>query len=224
MNAPTTLSATEITTDRLRLRRAHDADIDGLIELQTDPQVRAHLGGPRPRGAVEHYFGVNGVSAVADAPGTYVIADKETDRFIGTLVLGRRSADVPGHVSEEGGELELSYLLRRGSWGAGLAFEAAAAVLRTAADELPDQPVLVVTRTANERSLGLAARLGFRRLGTFEEHEAEQILAVADLHSFKARSWRTAGRPDGATALTDAGLAPAALDTPPADADSSPHV
>ncbi|WP_372411979.1 GNAT family N-acetyltransferase [Streptomyces luteireticuli] len=188
MNALPTLTATEITTDRLRLRQAHDADIDGLIELQTDPQVRAHLGGPRPRSVVEQYFNANGISAIAGKPGTYVIAEKATDRLIGTLVLDRRSADLPGHVTEEGGELELTYLLRRGSWGAGLAFDAAKAALRAAADELPDQPVLVVTQTANERSLKLATRLGFQRMGTFEAHDAKQTLAVADLHSFKARS------------------------------------
>ncbi|MGW3209260.1 GNAT family N-acetyltransferase [Streptomyces sp. NPDC001135] len=188
MNALPTLSAVEITTDRLRLRKAPDADIDGLIELQTDPQVRAHLGGPRPRSVVEQYFEANGISAIAGKPGTYVIADKETDRFIGTLVLDRRATDLPGHVAKEGGELELSYLLPRGSWGAGLAFEAATALLRAAAGELPAQPVLVVTQTANERSLKLADRLGFQRMGTFEAHDAKQTLAVADLHSFKARS------------------------------------
>jgi RimJ/RimL family protein N-acetyltransferase len=186
MNALPTLSATEIVTARLRLRKAHVSDVDALIELQTDPQVRAHLGGPRPRGLVEQYFEAHGISAVAGKPGTYVIADRETDRPSGTLVLDRRSADLPGHVTEEKAELELSYLLRRGSWGAGLAFEAATAVLRAAAGELPDQPVLLVTQTANERSLRLAGRLGFQRVGTFEAYDAEQTLAVAALHSFKA--------------------------------------
>ncbi|MFI9569494.1 GNAT family N-acetyltransferase [Streptomyces rishiriensis] len=71
---------------------------------------------------------------------------------------------------------------RRGGHGAGLAFEAATAVLRAAADELPDQPVLVVTQTANERSLKLATRIGFQHMGTFEAHDALQTLAVADLH------------------------------------------
>ncbi|MFF3016603.1 GNAT family N-acetyltransferase [Streptomyces sp. NPDC057939] len=177
-------TAVEIPTERLRLRRAHDADIDGLVELRTDPQVRAHLGGPRPRSVVEQYFRTNGVGVLADRPGTYVIADKESDRLIGTLVLDRRSADLPGHVTEEGGELELSYVVRRGDWGAGFAFEAASAALRAAAGELPDQPVLVVTQTANERSLELAARLGFRPAGTFEAYDAEQALRVAELHSF----------------------------------------
>ena len=43
-------------------------------------------------------------------------------------------------------------MLRRDAWGAGLAFEAARAALRAAAGELPDQPVLAVTQTANHRA------------------------------------------------------------------------
>jgi RimJ/RimL family protein N-acetyltransferase len=181
-----TLSATEIATDRLRLRRAHAADIDGLTELLTDPQVRAYLGGPQPRNAVEQYFRENGIGVVAAGPGTYVVADRASDRCVGTLVLARRSPELPGHVTEEGTELELSYSLRRGSWGAGLALEAASAALRAAAGELPDQPVLIVTQSANERSLRLAARLGFERVGIFEAYGAEQTLAVAHLHAFEA--------------------------------------
>ncbi|GAA5611243.1 hypothetical protein Spla01_02390 [Streptomyces platensis] len=186
MNPSSMLSATEITSDRLRLRKAHDTDRDGLIELQTDPQVRQYLGGPRPRSAVEQYLDAIGTTSITSNPGTFVIADKTTDRLFGTLTLDRRSADLPGHVTEEGGELELTYLLRREAWGAGLAFEAATAALRAAAGELPDQPVLVVTQTANERSLKLAARLGFQHMSTFEAHDAEQTLAATNLHSFPA--------------------------------------
>lgn len=184
--ASLTLSATEITTPRLRLREAHDADRAGLIELQTDPEVRLHLGGPRPRSAVEQYFDAMGVAHVTDKPGTFVVADRTTDDLVGVLLIHRRPVDLPGHVTEQGGELELTYVLRRAVWGTGLAFEAATAALRAVACELPDQPVLIVTRTANTRSLDLAARLGFRRVSTFEAYEAEQTLAVADLHAFLA--------------------------------------
>ncbi|MFI9597954.1 GNAT family N-acetyltransferase [Nonomuraea sp. NPDC052265] len=179
-----TLSATEITAERLLLRKARDADRDGLVELMTDPEVREHLGGPRPRGDVERFLDAAGTAAATAAPGGYVIADLVTDALLGTLALDRRAADRPGHVTGDGEELELSYVLRRAAWGSGLAYEAAIAALRAAAGELPDQPVLVVTQTANERSLRLAARLGFRPVATFEEFGAEQTLGVAGLSWF----------------------------------------
>ncbi|WP_454194290.1 GNAT family N-acetyltransferase [Nocardia sp. Marseille-Q1738] len=181
-----TLSAPEITSDRLLLRKAHDGDREGLIELQTDPEVRAYLGGPRPRNMVEQYLDAVGVANVTAAPGVYVVAAKETNLLLGTLMLNRRSADQPGHLTSDGEELELTYLLRRDAWGAGLAYEAAMAALRTAAAELPDQPVLIITQTANLRSLKLAARLGFQPVSTFEAFDAQQTLATAGLHTFKA--------------------------------------
>src|SRR5262245_19407839 len=180
------LSAVQIATDRVLLRKARDADREGLIELQTDPEVWAYLGGPRVREAVEQRLDVIGMANVTAAPGTFIIADKATDELIGTLELKRRDADLPGHVTQHGEELELGYLLRRDAWGAGLAFEAATAALRAAADELPDQPVILLTHTANERSLRLAVRLGFQPVSTFELFDAEQTLGVASLHSFKA--------------------------------------
>jgi RimJ/RimL family protein N-acetyltransferase len=178
------LSAVEIATARVLLRKARDGDRERLIELQTDPQVWAYLGGPRLREAVEQRLDeVGGAANATPRPGGFIIADKATGDLIGTVELKRRAADLPGHVTEDGEELELGYLLRRDAWGAGLAFEAATAALRAAAEE---QPVILVTQTANECSLRLAARLGFQPVGTVEEYEAEQTLAVASLHSFKA--------------------------------------
>lgn len=177
-----TLSATRITTDRLVLRKAHEADRAGFIDLQTDPEVRAYLGGPKPRATVE--ANLDRIGNVADLPGVFVVADKATDEVLGTLILKPRSTEAPGRVTDDGGELELSYLFRRRAWGAGFAFEAATAALRSAAEELDDQPVVIVTQTANERSLKLAARLGFRLVETFEQFGAEQSLYLAELHSF----------------------------------------
>jgi RimJ/RimL family protein N-acetyltransferase len=179
------LSAVEIATDRILLRKARDADRAGLIELKTDPEVCAYIGGPMPREAVEQRLDAIGPANVTAAPGVFVIADRATDDLLGTVELKRRAADLPGHVTDDGNELELGYLLRRGAWGAGLAFEAATAALRAAAAELPDQPVIILTQTANERSLRLAVRLGFRPVSIFEWFDAEQTLGLASLHSFK---------------------------------------
>jgi RimJ/RimL family protein N-acetyltransferase len=142
------LSTVEIATERGLRRKARNADRERLIELQTDPQVWAYLGGPRLREAVEQRLDeIGGAANATPRPSGFVIADKATDELIGTAELKRRAADLPGHITEDGKELELDYLLRHDVWGAGLAFEAAA--LRAAADELPDQPVILVTQTTN---------------------------------------------------------------------------
>lgn len=182
-----TPSAVRITADRLLLRKARDGDRDGLIELQTDPEVWTYLGNPRRRKDAEQRLDAIGGPVNATAvPGMYVIADKATDRLLGTFQLTRRTLDYPGYVTGGEPELEVGYLLRREAWGAGLAFEAASAALRAAAAELRDQPVLLVTQTANRRSLALAARLSFRRVHTFELFDAEQALCESRLHSFEA--------------------------------------
>ncbi|MGV9817172.1 GNAT family N-acetyltransferase [Nocardia xishanensis] len=187
MNQLPMLSAVQIAAERVLLRKARDTDRERLIELRTDPEVGAYIGGPRLREDVEQFLdAIGGAANTTAIPGTFIIADKTTDDLIGTFEIKRRAADQPGHVTEDGEELELGYLMRPDSWGAGLASEAATAVLRAVADELPDQPVLIATQTANKRSLGLAARLGFRPVSTFEWFDAEQTLCLASLHSFKA--------------------------------------
>ncbi|GAB2450404.1 GNAT family N-acetyltransferase [Streptosporangium sandarakinum] len=186
MSQSPTLSAAEIPSERLLLRRALlDTDREGLIELSTDPDVRAYIGGPRPRSEVEQHFDSVLAADATTRPGSYVIANNATNRVIGMVMLSRRSAGSPGPVTGDGEELELGYELRRGAWGAGYAFEAATAVLRAAAGELPDQPVLLTTQTANTRSLNLATRLGFRPVSTFEEYGAEQTLCTARLSMFR---------------------------------------
>ena len=59
-------------------------------------------------------------------------------RSSGILGLSSRPAGHSGYVTGQGGELELSYVLRREAWGAGLAFEAAMAALHNRCQELPD--------------------------------------------------------------------------------------
>ncbi|MFF2554618.1 GNAT family N-acetyltransferase [Nocardia sp. NPDC058058] len=186
MNQLPMLSAVAIAADRVLLRKARAADHAGLIELQTDPEIWTHLKAPRRREDVEHHLAaIGGAANATTTPGHFVIADKATDTLLGTFEVKRRAPDWPGHVLDAGNELELGYLMRRETWGAGLAFEAATAALRATAAELPDQPVLIVTRTANKRSLNLAARLGFEPFTTFDWFDADQTLCLASLHSFK---------------------------------------
>jgi RimJ/RimL family protein N-acetyltransferase len=118
--------------------------------------------------------------------GGHIVADKESDEMLGMIALERRDPEL--HAQDGGNELELTRVLRNSAWDKGYATEAASALLQSAAAELPDQLVLIITQTANRASLRLAERLGFRPAATFEQYDAEQTLATARLGAFRSTS------------------------------------
>lgn len=161
-----------IKTERLVLRRSEARDRAAFIELFASPEVHTYLGGPRPRDELE--------SAVPEVPGRrpglFVI--DLGGAMIGTVALDRRGAERPGHVRPDAGEAELGYTFLPEAWGRGYAAEACAAALAWFADAIPGEPVVLCTQTANNRSMRLAAKLGFTEVRRFEEWGAEQWLGV----------------------------------------------
>lgn len=157
-----------LRTERLVLREPAVLDRADLIELLASPEVRAYLGGPRPRDEIER-----AVYEVPEVhPGQFVV-DHE-GAMVGLVSFDRRDAGRPGRVSPEGGDVELSYTFLPGAWGHGYAAEACAAALDWFAGVLPTEPVVLCTQTANASSMRLAAKLGFTCLERFEEFGAEQ--------------------------------------------------
>ncbi|MEV5788061.1 GNAT family N-acetyltransferase [Streptomyces sp. NPDC048448] len=161
-----------IRTERLVLRESEARDRTAFIELFASPEVGTYIGGPRPRGELERT--VPGVPG--RRPGLFVI---DLDgAMIGMITLDRRDAERSGRVRPDAAEAELGYMFLPEAWGCGYAFEACAAVLDWVADALPSDPVVLCTQTANDRSMRLAAKLGFTEVDRFEEYDAEQWLGV----------------------------------------------
>ncbi|MYS46297.1 GNAT family N-acetyltransferase [Streptomyces sp. SID5998] len=161
-----------IRTERLVLRESRARDRAVFIELFASPAVRAYLGGPRPRDELERTV----PEVPARRPGLFVI---DLDgAMIGTVGLDRRAAERPGHIRPEGGEAELSYMFLPQTWGHGYAAEACAAALGWFAGAFPGEPVVLCTQAANDRSMRLAAKLGFTEAARFEEWDAEQWFGV----------------------------------------------
>ncbi len=161
-----------IRTERLVLREPEARDRAAVIELLTSPEVGTYIGGPRPRDEFER--------AVPDVPprrpGLFVV---DLDgAMIGIVTLDRRDAEHPGHVRPEAGEAELGYMFLPQAWGRGYAAEACAAALDWFAGALPSEPVVLCTQTANDRSMRLAAKLGFTEVERLEEYGAEQWFGV----------------------------------------------
>ncbi|MEU9271593.1 GNAT family N-acetyltransferase [Streptomyces sp. NPDC048251] len=161
-----------IRTERLVLRESEARDRTAFVELFASPDVGVYLGGPRPRDELER--SVPGTPG--RRPGLFVI---ELDgEMIGTVELNRRDAEHRSPVRPDAGEAELGYLFLPKAWGRGYAAEACAAALGWFADALPGEPVVLCTQTANDRSMRLAAKLGFTEVRRFEEWGAEQWFGV----------------------------------------------
>lgn len=155
-----------IRTERLLLREPTAQDRAVAIDLNTSSEVGAYIGGAQPRDEVER-----AIPAVPRGrPGQFVV---DLDgAMIGLVQLDRRDAQYD--VRPAVGKVELGYLFLPEVWGHGFAAEACAAALDWFAGALPDEPVVLVTQTANERSMRLAARLGFTEVERLEAYGAEQ--------------------------------------------------
>ncbi|MFH9265140.1 GNAT family N-acetyltransferase [Streptomyces sp. NPDC017546] len=161
-----------IRTRRLVLRGSEARDREAFIELFASPEVGVHIGGPRPRDALER--------SVPEVPGRrrgFFVVELD-GAMIGAVTLDRRPGDLPGHLRPDAGEFELGYLFLPEAWGFGFASEACAAALGWFAAALPGEPVVLRTRTANSPSMRLARKLGFTEVARFEEYGAEQWLGV----------------------------------------------
>jgi RimJ/RimL family protein N-acetyltransferase len=161
-----------IRTERLVLRETEARDRPAIVELLSTPEVGTYTGGSRPRAELE--------DALPETPGRRpgVFAIELDGALIGTIELSRRDAEHRSKVVPDGGEAELGYLLLPRAWGHGYAAEACAAALGWFAETHPGESVVLCTQTANERSMRLAAKLGFTRVRLFEEWGAEQWLGV----------------------------------------------
>ena len=154
-----------IRTERLVLREPEARARAAFIELLASPEVGTYLGGPRPRDELEREM----PGAPKRRPGLFLV---DLDgAMIGMITLDRATGHGPAAAA---GKAELGYLFLPQAWGFGYAAEACAAALGWFADELPGEPVVLFTQTANARSMRLAAKLGFTEVERFEAYGAEQ--------------------------------------------------
>jgi RimJ/RimL family protein N-acetyltransferase len=146
-----------IETERLLLRRLSMADVDGLVHLYSDPEVRRYIHVPDGYARGHAIARVEADAYEWDQLGHRFLAvlDRETGRFLGRAAV----YDWP-----QFGETEVGWALLPDARGQGFATEAGAAALTWGFENLDVAYLTAMIRPDNASSLRVAARLGLRRL------------------------------------------------------------
>jgi RimJ/RimL family protein N-acetyltransferase len=133
--------------ERLALRRFPPADVDLLVELDSDSTVMRYLrgGAPTPRSLIEQEILPRFLRSYAahDGHGVWAAIEQATD------------------------ELELGYRLRQAAWGKGCATECARALIDNGFRQLGVRRVIASTYQDNLASRRVIEKLGMTLERTF---------------------------------------------------------
>ena len=183
------MTAEVLLTERLRLRPWLARDEAPMAAINRDPEVTRYLNRPTDEAAVAAFFG--DVAAHWDAYGYGFYAVDllgAAERFVGFAGFSH-----PTFIPAVADRPELGWRLARSAWGAGLATEAATAVLRDGFDRLGLSELIALIHPENERSRRVATKLGMRP----ERQVYNPLLGrEVDIWQTTAGAGRTGGQPD----------------------------
>lgn len=152
-----------LETERLRLRRFTPADVDLLVELDSDPEVMRYItfGQPTPRESYVNIYMPRWWVIYETQPGLgYFAAERhDTGEFIGWFHL-RDDRLEPEYV-------ELGYRLKRAAWRQGYATEGSLALLAHGFETLGVPQISARTLRGNAGSRGVMEKCGLRYVGDF---------------------------------------------------------
>jgi RimJ/RimL family protein N-acetyltransferase len=175
-----------LETERMVLRRFTAADVDHLVELDSDPEVMRFLTGgiPTPREAIQNDILPAFLRSYEPCPGFGVFAaiDKERGEFLGWF--GFRPKD-----GACGDEVSLGYRLRRPIWGQGYATEGARALIRLGFTESGVQRVTATTYQDNLASRRVMERAGLSLVRTYRMTMADLLAQDTAAHDGSADLW-----------------------------------
>jgi RimJ/RimL family protein N-acetyltransferase len=161
-------------TERLRLRRFSFADLDRLVELDSDPAVMRYItfGVPTPREAYENVYLPRWFAIYESQPGRgyFATESRATGEFLGWFHL-RDDRIEPRYV-------ELGYRLRRDAWGHGYATEGSRALIRHGFVTLGVETISARTLLRNTASQRVMQKCGLRETGRFTY--PEDVIAGRD--------------------------------------------
>lgn len=160
-----------IETERLKLRELLPTYVDGMFELDSDPEVHRYLGNEPVSDKkkiieiiefVRQQYNDNGI-------GRWAIIDKKTNEFIGWSGLKFVTELTNGHQNY----YDLGYRLIRRYWGKGIATETAVASLDYAFNQLNTVEVYASASCDNVASNKILQKVGLKLMETYFDEGVE---------------------------------------------------
>ncbi len=158
-----------IESTRLRLRQYRASDLQHFAALNSDPQVRNHVGGVLTQQQIDcHMANFTAMTDPVDL-WAWAVESAETGEYIGHAWLMQQD----GPYQPESG-----ILIARSHWGNRYAPEAMLEVVQFAYRELGCASVHASVDTDNTKSIAMLHRAGFELLVTEEDEEGSYFVFV----------------------------------------------
>jgi ribosomal-protein-alanine N-acetyltransferase len=145
----------ELQTERLRLRRWRDEDLEPLAALNADSEVMEFMPAPLTRAESDAMVGRFEDGFERRGFGVFAVEVSATGEFAGFVGLAAATFDAPFTPA-----VEVGWRLARHHWGFGYATEAATAALADGFDRLELDEIVSFTAVINQRSQRVMERLG----------------------------------------------------------------
>jgi len=155
-----------IETERLLLRELNLSDVDGMFELDSNPNVHIFVGKKPVKAIDESIVQIENIQQQYKdfGIGRWAVVLKETNEFIGWSGIKFITNEINKHQNF----YEIGYRFIEKHWGKGYASEAGKAFIEYAFNEMKIDCLYAYADEGNDNSRKVLEKLGFHYMNSFE--------------------------------------------------------
>ncbi len=152
-------------TDRLIIRELLPTDVDGMFELDANPEVHKYLGNNPIKNKEQAANNIAFIQQqyIDNGIGRWAIIDKVSGDFVGWTGLKY----ITELINNKKNYYDIGYRLKQKYWGKGIATESAIASIKYAFTTLNIKEIYAIADCNNEGSNTILKKLGMQFIETF---------------------------------------------------------
>ncbi|MBP4138264.1 GNAT family N-acetyltransferase [Flavobacterium geliluteum] len=162
-----------IETERLLLRELLLSDVEGMFELDSNPNVHVFLGNKPVKTKTESLAQIQDIQQQYQDFGTgrWAVTLKETGEFIGWSGIKFITNEINNHKNF----YEIGYRFIEKYWGKGYATEAGKAFVDYAFNHIKADAIYAYADEGNENSRKILEKIGLQYVNSFAYEEEEEV-------------------------------------------------